>query len=147
LIPTVLFLVFFIYFRKQVKQNANIALMRTKKANKVASQRLKTANKYLKESKQESFYDEILKAVWGYLSDKLSIPVSSLTKDNVETELTEYGAGEELIAQFITILNTAEFARFAPSQGHGAMDELYNSTVNAINKMENNPKSSKGVKK
>ena len=143
LIPFVLFVTFFIYFRKQVQQNANIALMRTKKANKVASQRLKTANKYLKENKREAFYDEILKAVWGYLSDKLSIPVASLTKDNVEAELTTYGAGEELINAFKDILNTAEFARFTPSQGHGAMDELYHSTVSAINKMEN--RNSKGA--
>ena len=145
LIPFVLFVAFFIYFRKQVKQNANIALMRTKKANKVASQRLKTANKHLKEDQRESFYDEILKAVWGYLSDKLSIPVAALTKDNVEAELTKYGANDELINEFKDILNTAEFARFAPSQGHGAMDELYLSTVNAINKMESNPKNSKGA--
>ncbi|MDR0506760.1 MAG: BatD family protein [Dysgonamonadaceae bacterium] len=139
-IPAILFILFFIYFRQQVKQNADIALMRTKKANKVASQRLKSAGKYLKEDKAESFYDEILKAVWGYLSDKLNIPVSSLTKGNVEIELTKYGAKEDLISQFIAILDTAEFARFAPSQGHGAMDELYLSTVNAINKMENTVK-------
>jgi hypothetical protein len=136
-IPAVLFIIFFIYFRKLVKQNANIALMRTRKANKVATRRLKTASKYLKEDQRESFYDELLKAIWGYLSDKLNIPVSSLTKDNVEAELTKYGATDELIYQFREILDTAEFARFAPSQGHGAMDELYHSTVTAINKMEN----------
>jgi hypothetical protein len=136
LIPLVLFAAFFIYFRKQVKQNANIALMRTKKANKMASRKLKTAGRYLKEDKKEAFYDEILKAVWGYLSDKLNIPVASLTKENVETELTKYGAADELIARFRDILNTAEFARYAPSQGHGAMDELYQSTVDAINNME-----------
>jgi hypothetical protein len=137
LIPALLFVVLFIIYRKQVRENANIALVRTKKANKVASRRLKTAQKYLKENQRESFYDETLKAVWGYLSDKLNIPVSNLTKDNVEAELTKYGAKEELISQFRHILNTAEFARFAPSQGHEAMDELYNSTVEVINKMEN----------
>jgi hypothetical protein len=120
-----------------VKQNANIALMRTKKANKIATKRLKTANKYLNEDQQEAFYDEILKAVWGYLSDKLNIPVSSLTKDNAEAELTKYGATEELICQFRVILDTAEFARFTPAKGHGAMYELYQSSVNAINTMEN----------
>jgi hypothetical protein len=137
LIPALLFVVLFIVYRKQVRENANIALVRTKKANKVASKRLKTAQKYLKENQREAFYDETLKAVWGYLSDKLNIPVSNLTKDNVETELTKYGANEELISQFRNILNTAEFARFAPSQGHEAMGELYNSTVEVINKMEN----------
>jgi len=136
LIPLFLFVALFIIYRKQVKENSNIALVRTKKANKVASKRLKQANIYLREDKKEEFYDETLKAVWGYLSDKLSIPVSSLTKDNVETELIKYGIEEDLIKEFISILNTAEFARFAPAQTHGAMDELYKQTVDAINKME-----------
>jgi hypothetical protein len=136
LIPALLFALLFVIYRKQVKENANIALVRTKKANKVASKRLKQANKYLKENKREAFYDETLKAVWGYLSDKLNIPVSGLTKDNVEAELIKYGVSEELIKAFIEILNTAEFARFAPSQSDDAQDDLYNSTVNAINQME-----------
>jgi hypothetical protein len=137
LIPLIVFAALFIIYRKQVRENANIPLMKTKKANKVASKRLKQAQKYLKENKSEAFYDEILKAIWGYLSDKLNIPVSNLTKDNVETELTKYGIGNELTTQFRSILDTAEFARFAPSQGHGAMGELYQSTVDVINKMEN----------
>jgi hypothetical protein len=132
-----IFIILFIIYRKQAAENANIALVRTKKANKVASKRLKTTAKYLKENKKEAFYDEILKAVWGYLSDKLNIPVSALTKDNVDANLTVYGAGESLISDFRKILDTAEFARFAPAQGSGEMDELYNSTVQAIDKMEN----------
>ena len=137
LAPFLLFIVFFIIYRKQAAENANIALVRTKKANKVASRRLKTAAKYLKENKKEEFYDEILKAVWGYLSDKLNIPVSSLTKDNVEMNLSHYGTSEELIKEFMDVLNTAEFARFAPAQGSDAMDDLYNSSVRTIDRCEN----------
>jgi len=137
IIPTLLFIIFFIAYRKQARENANIALVRTKKANKVASKRLKTAGKLLKENKKEEFYDEVLKALWGYLSDKLNIPVSSLTKDNVEAELTKYGVEESLIKEFMNILNTCEFARYAPGQGSDEMDKLYDSTVNAIDKMEN----------
>ena len=136
LIPGLLFVALFIIYRKQVRESANLALMRTRKANKVASRRLKQARKYLTENRREPFYDEMLKAIWGYLSDKLNIPVSNLTKDNVEMELTRYGADEGLISQFRNILNTAEFARFAPTQAHEAMDELYNQSVNVINKME-----------
>ncbi|MDR0799023.1 MAG: BatD family protein [Dysgonamonadaceae bacterium] len=136
LIPAALFIACFIYFRKQIKQNANLALMRTKKANQVASRRLKMAGKYLKEGKKDSFYEELLKAVWGYLSDKLNIPVSSLTKDNAAAELTQYGAKAELIEQFRHILDRAEFAQYAPSEGQGAMDELYQETIEAINNME-----------
>jgi hypothetical protein len=136
-VPALLFLLIFWIYRNQAAQNANIALVRTKKANKVASKRLKTAAKYLKENKTEQFYDETLRAVWGYLSDKLNIPVSALTKDNVDANLTKYGAAENLIKDFRNILDTAEFARFAPAQATGTMDELYDATVQAIDNMEN----------
>lgn len=136
IIPAIVFIVFFIIYRKQVSENANMALARTKKANKVASKRLKLAGKYLKENKTEAFYEEISKAVWGYLGDKLNMPAAALTKDNIETEMTDKGFSAEIIASFLNILNTAEFARFAPAGGHEAMDELYSSTVEAINKME-----------
>ncbi|MDL2241344.1 BatD family protein [Bacteroidales bacterium OttesenSCG-928-L03] len=136
ILPAVLFIAFFIVNRKQAKQNANLALTRTKKANKVAAKRLKLANKYLKEDNKDAFYEEISKAVWGYLGDKLNMPAASLTKDNVESELNGKQVDETLIKDFINILNTAEFARFAPSGGHEAMDELYRSAVKTIDKME-----------
>jgi len=137
LIVTVLFTVFFIIYRKQVKENANIALVRTRKANRTAVKRLKKAEKLLKENKKEEFYDEVLRALWGYLSDKLNIPQAKLTKENVETELSRYGVGEELADEFMNILHTCEFARYAPAQASEAMDTLFKQTVNAIGKMEN----------
>jgi hypothetical protein len=137
IIPALLFIIFFIIYRKQAAENSNIALVRTKKANKVASKRLKLAGKLLKENKKEEFYDEVLKTVWGYLSDKLNIPVASLTKDNVEAELSKYNIDENLISQFMDILNTCEFARYAPAQDSSGMDKLYEETVLAIDNMEN----------
>ena len=125
-----------------MKENANIALVRTKKANKTAVKRLKNAGKLLKENKKEEFYDEVLRTLWGYLSDKLSIPLANLTKDNVEAELAKYGVDEFLISEFMDILNTCEFARYAPAQASDAqasdaMDKLYEQTIDAIGKMEN----------
>jgi hypothetical protein len=134
---TLLFIAFFVVYRKQMKENANIALVRTKKANKTAVRRLKKAEKQLKENRKESFYDETLRAVWGYLSDKLNIPLSHLTKDNVGTELFKYGVEEALSNEFMDILNTCEFARYAPSQAPDAMDHLFKQAVSAIGKMEN----------
>ena len=136
LLPAILFIVFFIIYRKQVKENSDIAFVRTKKANKMAVRRLKNAGKFLKENKNEEFYEEVLRALWGYLSDKLSIPQANLTKDNVEAELLKYGVSETLITEFIEILNTCEFARYAPSQATDAKDKLYELTVDAIGKME-----------
>jgi hypothetical protein len=137
LMIAVLFVVFFIIYRKQVKENANIALVRTKKANKMAVKRLKQAEKLLKENKEEPFYEEVLRALWGYLSDKLNIPQSELMKENVSAELTKYGVGEALINEFLEIINTCEFARYAPNRSSGAMDKLFGETVDAIGKMEN----------
>ncbi len=140
IIPTLAFAIFLFINRKQAKANADVALMRTKKANKVASKRLKIAGKYLKNHDRVHFYDEVLKAVWGYLSDKLSLPLSELTKDNVAVELAKYGTGEELISEFNDILSRCEFAQYAPSQSDEAMDELYQKTIEAIGKMENTVK-------
>lgn len=137
LVPAFLFLVFFLIYRRQVKENSNLALVRTKKANKTAVRRLKNAGRLMKENKKEEFYEEVLRALWGYLSDKLNIAQANLTKDNVEAELMKYGVDESLINEFMDILNTSEFARYAPSQASDAMDKLYELTVDAIGKMEN----------
>ena len=137
IVPAILFIIFFIVYRKQVKENSNIALVRTKKANKIAVRRLKIAGRLMKENKREEFYDEVLRALWGYLSDKLNIPQATLSKDNVEAELVKYGVDESLITEFMDILNTCEFARYAPSQTSDAMDRLYAKTIDAMGKMEN----------
>lgn len=139
-IPALIFMVFFIIYRKQVAANANIARMRTKKANKVAVKRMKLAGKLLGENKKDAFYDEVLKALWGYISDKLNIPLSRLSKDNIEEELQNYGVNEELIQDFINALNDCEFARFAPGSDNQAMDKVYRASLEVISKMENSIK-------
>jgi hypothetical protein len=136
LMITVLFIVFFVIYRKQVKENSNIALVRTRKANKTAVKRLKQAEKLLKDNKEEAFYEEVLRALWGYLSDKLNMTQSELTKENVAAELACYGVDEALTNEFLEIINTCEFARYAPSQTSGAMDKLFTETIDAIGKME-----------
>ena len=140
IIPLVLFVVFVIVYRKKAIENANVAKVRTKKANKVAAKRMKNAGRLLAENKQEAFYDEVLKALWGYISDKLNIPVSQLSKDNIEDELTKYGVASELIKDFIGTLNECEFARYAPGNQNEAMDKVYSSAVEVISKMENSIK-------
>ena len=140
IIPALAFILFFIIYRKQAAENANVAKMRTKKANKVAIKRMKLAGKLLSENKKDAFYDEVLKALWGYISDKLNIPVSQLSKDNIEDELTNHGVSEELIKEFLNALNDCEFARFAPGDENQAMDKVYSSSIEVISKMENSIK-------
>ena len=140
IIPALAFILFFIIYRKQAAENANVEKMRTKKANKVAIKPMKLAGKLLSENKKDAFYDEVLKALWGYISDKLNIPVSRLSKDNIEEKLRNHGVSEELIKEFLNALNDCEFARFAPGDENQAMDKVYSSSIEVISKMENSIK-------
>lgn len=140
LIPFIVFVALVVFFRKQAAENANVAKVKTKKANKVATKRMKLAGKLLAENKKNEFYDEVLKALWGYISDKLSIPVSQLSKDNIEAELTKHGVAEDVTKTFINALNECEFARYAPGDENEAMDKVYATSVDAIGKMENSIK-------
>ena len=140
IVPLALFIAFMVIYRKQAMENANGAKVRTKKANKVATKRMKNAGKLLAEKKSEAFYDEVLKALWGYISDKLSIPVSQLSKDNIEEELQKHQVADELIKEFINNLNDCEFARYAPGNQDEKMDKIYSSAIDVISKMENSIK-------
>ena len=137
IIPFLLFIVFVVIYRKQAVENANVAKVKTKKANKVATKRMKLAGKLLSENKVNEFYDEVLKALWGYISDKLNIPVSKLSRDNIEAELSGHGVSEDLIKEFISALSECEFARYAPGNQNEAMDKVYSASVDVISKMEN----------
>ncbi len=140
LIPSSVFALFAILYRKKIAANSNVAKMKTKKANKVAIKRMKQAGKLLVDNKKEAFYDEVLKALWGYVSDKLSIPLSMLSKDNIEDALRSHQVDDKQIKEFIAILNECEFARFAPGDPSQAMDKVYKSSLEVIEEMESQVK-------
>ncbi len=140
LITSIAFIIILVAYRKQLIESANVAKRREKRANKVAVKQLKVAGKLMESNKKEEFYDETLKALWGYVSNKLNIPVSKLSKDNVEQELTSYGVTDDLIKEFIDTLNACEFARYAPGDESQAMDNVYTAAMTIISKMENSIK-------
>ena len=137
LLPLAMALLALWFFRKQARQNADAALVRNKKANKVARKRLKVAEKYLKTNEKAAFYDEVLKALWGYLCDKLSLPQADLNRENVATKLTAHRVPDDDIAAFIRLLDDCEYARYAPvSDEHAAMDLIFGQTLALIAKLE-----------
>jgi len=142
IVPAVAVVVLLLLYRKQLKANADAVRVRNRKANKVAVRRLKNAAAYLKAQQRGAFYDEVLKALWGYTSDKLNIPLSHLTKDNIDARLTEAGVEEGVRRDFMDILTACEFERYAPGQGSQTMDELYAQTLKTIDRMENTIKTS-----
>lgn len=136
-VPAIVLLAFIIIYRKRIEDSKDVARVKTKKANKVAVKRMKTASKLLAENKKDEFYDEVLKALWGYVSDKLSIPVSMLNKENIENKLTERGVSKDVTESFLKLLDECEFARFAPGDPAQAMDMVNTSAMNIITKIEN----------
>lgn len=122
---------------KRIRDNANIAKVRTRKASSVASKRLKTAHKLMKENRKNEFYDEMMRALTGYMADKLSIPVAELSKDNIEKELLSHHVDADKAKAVVRLLDECEFARYAPGDDTGRMDRLYDEAVSIIGQIEN----------
>ena len=135
LIVFFIFLIIFIIRRKQIKQNENIQLVKNRKANKFAKKRLKLALQYLKENNRDQFYEEVLKAMWGYLSDKLNIPVSDLSKDTAFKSLENFEIEKALTEKFLGLIDICEYARFAPSERPSQMDSIYSEAIRIISKL------------
>ncbi len=140
-----IFFVLLIVFRKQAMEMANIDAMRGKKANKVAGKRLKLAAKLMAAGKSSEFYDEVLRALWGYVADKLSIPVSKLSRENIEEKLSARNASQSDIDTFLEALDECEFERYAPGDAAGNMQKTYDKAVSAITNIEEGMKKKKHV--
>ena len=123
------------------KRRSDLALVRNKKATRVARKNMKKAKEFLKTQQQEAFYTEISRALWGYLSDKFNIPLSDLSMDSVSERLAEKQLSPERISKFIEVLNSCEYARFAPGESAGLMNEIYNESINVISQIEGELKS------
>ncbi|MEZ5199729.1 MAG: BatD family protein, partial [Bacteroidales bacterium] len=135
-LPLIIFILFTIIWSKELKKRSNIAIMKKKKATKVAQKRMKQASIFLKENKKDAFFIEVSQALWGYLSDKFSIPLATLSMDTVNDSLKAKEVKEETIEQFISTLNNCEFARFAPGDNAAAMGNIYNEAVEIISRIE-----------
>ena len=133
---TLVFLIVYFFRRKKIREQANIELLKNRKANKFARKRLKMAEVQMKAGQQEKFYEAVLKAQWGYLSDKLGIPVSSLSRENMSVKLKERGTKSETIETFVKLLDQCEYAQYAQSTISGGMDDVYNQAVKMITKLE-----------
>ena len=122
--------------RRQQEEDANVGLVKSKRANKVAMKRLSAAKQYLATNKKNEFLDEMFKALWGFIGDKLRIPVSELSKENVSTGLQNQNVPEPMIQQFIDTIDSCEFARFSGSAAD-SNNELYQKGIDIISKLEN----------
>ena len=143
IIPFIVFVVLLIVFRKRAINNADVVKMKGKKANKVAIKRLRKADKLMQAGRQGEFYDEVLRALWGYVSDKLNMPVEQLSRDNISEKLLALDIKEDTVQKFIGALDECEFERYAPGDAAGNMNKTYSSAIEAIMDIENSMKQNK----
>ena len=137
-VPLALFVITLIAGYKRMSANNDLARVRGRKANKTALKRMKKAGKLLAEKRQNEFYDEVLRAMLGYVADKLNMPQEQLNKDNIQAELSANNVGQEHIDAFIKSLSDCEFARYAPGDANANMETVYHSAIDTITRMEDN---------
>ncbi|MBN2743230.1 MAG: protein BatD [Marinilabiliaceae bacterium] len=140
IVPVIGFIIFILVIQKQLHDSANVIQTRHRKASKLATKRLKQASHLLKTGHKEGFYDELLRALWGYMGDKLKLPVAQLSRDNASNLMSQMQVPEGTIQRFMNILDTCEFARYAPASGSAEMDKLYHETIETITLLENQMK-------
>lgn len=124
------------YRRRMANQAADISGLKFSKASKVAKKRMQLAHKYMNSNDSEKFYEETLKAMWGYLSDKLGIPGAKLLRPTIEQQLEENSVPEDVTASIINVLDTCEMARYTPSDNPSQIASVYDQATDAIKALE-----------
>ncbi|MBO4965204.1 MAG: protein BatD [Muribaculaceae bacterium] len=136
IIPVVLLVVALIVYRKHLKEISDLTALRSKKANKMARRRLRKAAACMKAGNYETFYDEILNAVWGYLGDKLKMQMSELSRDNISEKLADIEIDSSEILKVIDLLDECEFAKFSPVNQSKNMPLIYDKACATIESLE-----------
>jgi hypothetical protein len=136
----IVFALLYFLFYKRNKNSQNVVLMRNRKAKRIAKKRLNIAEKAMKQNNTSTFYDEILKAIWGYLGDKFLLPVAELSRNTVSELLTSKNVEQKDIEQLIGIVDECEFARYAPGISSSQMNTIYNTTIEVMSKLEQKTK-------
>ncbi len=121
--------------RKRIRESQNVALVRGRRANKVAVQRFRTARKYMEADDRHAFYEEMLRALWGYVSDKFNIPVANLTKENVREELHRRGVAADESQRFTALIAQCDEAQYSPAAS-ARTGEVYADGVDLISRIE-----------
>lgn len=137
LVPLIAFITLLIIFRRRAIINADVVKMRSNKANKIATKRLKKAHLLMLQGKQGEFYDEVMRALWGYVSYKLNMPVEQLSRENIKEKLIAHAVEETTIDKFTRALDECEFERYAPGDAAGNMNKTFESAMTTIMEIEN----------
>lgn len=136
LLPLLILVAVAVIWRKELQKRSNVALMKNRKATRIARKRLKTAQKAMQENNSSVFFEEISKAIWGYLADKMNIAMADLSTDTIRLQLTNQEIDDILTERIVNLLADCEFARFAPGAA-GGTEQTYAQAIAIIEELEN----------
>lgn len=145
-LPMLLFVTVVLVFRKHAIDSADTVRLRGKRANKVATKRLKKAYRLMLAGSQNDFYDEVLRALWGYVGDRLNMPVEKLSREMIADTLSAHKITDDTINKFIAAIDECEYERYAPGDAAGNMNKTYESAMIAIMDIESSLKNSGKVR-
>jgi len=133
-----LFLLVLLIRRKRIRRMQNLELVRNQRASREARKRLRMAAEHMRNNETEAFYEAVLKALTGYLVDKLNIPVSEMSKERAREGLERFSVAEDLVQEYLDLADTCEMARYSPSADRGEVEEVYARSIRAIGKIDQN---------
>lgn len=136
IIPIGGIIIAYILYKSYIAANSDMLAVRSRKANRMARKRLKKAFVYMKANDRNNFYDEIITSLWGYLGDKLRIPISELSRDNISGKLAMKDISDEQIRNLIRLIDDVEFEKYAPSSSASEMNDIYEKTISTMNTLE-----------
>ncbi len=131
----VAFVALYVYLRRAIRDSKNTVLVKNRRANKVAIQRFHAAEKFMREGNRHAFFEEMLRALWGYMSDKLNIPVANLTKENIREELHRRGCAADVAQLYTEIISRCDEAQYSPAETIQMVD-VYSEGVNIVSRIE-----------
>ena len=134
--PVVLLCIALIWRRRYLDIHADIEGLRSRRAGKMARKRLNKAMLCIRNKNEDGFYDEMLKAIWGYLADKLKLPTSELNRENVSQILAGRGIPEGSVGTLLTLLDECEFAKYSPASARKPMQNIYDEGTSVLNDLE-----------
>lgn len=147
LVPLIAFCALLIIFRRRAIENADVVKVRSNRAKKIATKRLRKASLLMRQGRQAAFYDEVLRALWDYVGNKLNMPVEKLSRENIQEKLTGQFVDESTIMKFTSALDECEFERYAPGDPKGNMNKTFDYAMDAIIEIENAMKLSRKARK
>lgn len=130
--PIMVLLAMGIWRQRSLINQADVVGNRIRQATKMAQKRLKQANTYLSEGQEKAFYDEVVRALWGYLGDKLNMRQADLSRDQVRAQLSAQHVSTELQDRVVKLLDECEMALFAPSAISGGMQATYQEAMELL---------------